>query len=198
MFEAIISFDKKLFLVLNGHHNAFFDAVMWLCSDIYFWIPLYAWLLWLLYKRYPRRYWMMIITVGLVIAASDQLCNLFKESVMRLRPTHDPAMQSLVHTLNGYTGGMYSFYSGHASNAFAVAAYVLTTLGTRKKFFVAALLGYACITSYSRIYLGVHYPIDILTGAMVGSIIGFGAGFGYKRLYNQLKFKNISNRKHGQ
>jgi undecaprenyl-diphosphatase len=174
MLDTIKSLDQSLFLTLNAHHNPFFDQLMWLFSEKLFWVPLYAWFLWLLYKQFPRHYWTVILAVILMIVASDQFCNLAKNSVMRLRPSQDPGIQAMVHIVNDYRGGMYGFYSGHASNAFAVALFVITIAGKKLKYLIPVCLLYATLTAYSRIYLGVHYPGDILTGALAGTLLGTG------------------------
>jgi undecaprenyl-diphosphatase len=174
MLDTIKSLDQSLFLALNAHHNSFFDPIMWLFSDKLFWAPLYAWFLWLLYKQFPKHYWTVIIAVILMIVASDQFCNLAKNGVMRLRPSQDPGIQAMVHIVNDYRGGMYGFYSGHASNAFAVALFMITIAGKKLKYLIPVCLLYATLTAYSRIYLGVHYPGDILTGAMAGTLLGTG------------------------
>jgi undecaprenyl-diphosphatase len=174
MLDTIKSLDQSLFLALNAHHNSFFDPIMWLFSDKLFWAPLYAWFLWLLYKQFPKHYWTVIIAVILMIVASDQFCNLAKNGVMRLRPSQDPGIQAMVHIVNDYRGGMYGFYSGHASNAFAVALFMITIAGNKLKYLIPVCLLYATLTAYSRIYLGVHYPGDILTGAMAGTLLGTG------------------------
>ena len=174
MLDTIKSLDQSLFLALNVHHNSFFDPIMWLFSDKLFWAPLYAWFLWLLYKQFPKHYWTVIIAVILMIVASDQFCNLAKNGVMRLRPSQDPGIQAMVHIVNDYRGGMYGFYSGHASNAFAVALFMITIAGKKLKYLIPVCLLYATLTAYSRIYLGVHYPGDILTGALAGTLLGTG------------------------
>ena len=175
MLQAIKQLDISLFLYLNGLHAPFPDHVMWLASDKFFWIPLYIWFLWLLYRRYPKHFWLIIITIVLMILAGDQLSRSFKDLFGRYRPTHEPAIQHLVHTVNGYMGGSYSFFSGHATNSFAVALFMISMLPGSRKFIVPVVLTYAVLVSYSRIYLGVHYPVDVLTGAIVGSLIGWGA-----------------------
>jgi undecaprenyl-diphosphatase len=174
MLDTIKSLDQSLFLTINAHHNPFFDQLMWLFSEKLFWVPLYAWFLWLLYKQFPRHYWTVILAVILMIVASDQFCNLAKNSVMRLRPSQDPGIQAMVHIVNDYRGGMYGFYSGHASNAFAVALFVITIAGKKLKYLIPVCLLYATLTAYSRIYLGVHYPGDILIGALAGTLLGTG------------------------
>jgi undecaprenyl-diphosphatase len=155
---------------------------MWLFSSMLFWGPLYVWFLWLLHKEYPRHYWTVLIAIVLMITASDQLCNLVKDSFMRFRPTHEPRIQELVHTVNGYRGGMYGFYSGHSANSFSVALFVITAIAKRRIYLIPVALGYATLTAYSRIYLGVHYPADILTGALMGALTGIGFAYLHKRL----------------
>jgi len=174
MLETLKTIDESLFLFLNAQHNSFFDPLMWLFSEKLFWGPLYVWFLWLLYKKYPKHYWTVLITIALMIIASDQLSNLVKDSVMRLRPSHEPHLQTLIHTLNGYQGGTYGFYSGHASNAFAVAFFMISSLSGKLKYIILVAMMYAILTAYSRIYLGVHYPGDILTGAVIGALLGSG------------------------
>ncbi|MEI8047448.1 MAG: phosphatase PAP2 family protein [Bacteroidota bacterium] len=192
MMETIKTIDESLFLFMNGQHNAFFDSLMWLFSDRFFWIPLYAWFLWLLYKRYPKHYWTAIIAIALMIASSDQLCNLFKENVMRLRPSQEPHLQSFVHVLrdyngNEYRGGSFGFYSSHASNAFAVALFLIVNIAKQRKYIIPISLSYALLTAYSRIYLGVHYPVDVLTGVITGSLLGTG----FAVIHNKLRIKYL-------
>ncbi len=185
MLETIKSIDESLFLFLNARHNTFFDALMWLFSDKLFWGPLYVWFLWLLYKRYTKNYWTVLLTIILMIVFSDQFCNLAKDGFMRLRPSQEPHLQSLVHIVNNYRGGMYGFYSGHSSNAFAVAFFMITIMARERKYIIAVSLTYAILTAYSRIYLGVHYPGDVLTGTFIGALLGTGFAFAHGRLRNR-------------
>ena len=187
MLEAIKTIDENLFLFLNAQHTSFLDQVMWLFSSMLFWGPLYVWFLWLLHNEYPRHYWTVLIAIVLMITASDQLCNLAKDSFMRFRPTHEPHLQDIVHTVNGYRGGMYGFYSGHSANSFSVALFIITALTKRRKYVIPVALCYATLTAYSRIYLGVHYPGDILTGAFMGAL----AGTGFAYLHNRLREKYL-------
>jgi undecaprenyl-diphosphatase len=173
MLNTLLQADEKAFLFLNGLHTPFLDPLMWLFSDKLFWIPLYAWFLWLLYRKFPAKYWTVLLAVALMILVSDQLCNLFKDNIGRLRPANDPHLQSLVYTINGYTGASPGFYSAHSSNAFALAMFVIITLREKRRFILPVALIYAILTAYSRIYLGVHYPGDVLAGALAGSLIGF-------------------------
>jgi undecaprenyl-diphosphatase len=182
MLEAIKNLDENLFLFLNAFHIPFFDQLMWLFSDRLFWAPLYIWFLWMLYQRFPKHFWTVLVAVTLMIVVSDQLCNLSKDSVMRLRPSQEPHLQNLVHFVNGYRGGMYGFYSGHASNAFAVAFFMITIVARERKYVIPISLVYAILTAYSRVYLGVHYPGDILTGALIGTLLGTGFAVVHEKL----------------
>ena len=188
MFETIKSIDESLFLFLNAQHNSFFDPLMWLFSNKLFWTPLYAWFLWLLYTKYPKHFWTVLIAIVLMIVASDQLSNFAKNNFMRLRPSQEPHLYSLVHTVNEYRGGMYGFYSAHTANAFAVAFFLISTLAGSKKYIIPVILTYSILTAYSRIYLGVHYPGDILTGAIMGLLIG--TSFAY--FHHKLRAKFLS------
>jgi len=185
MLETLKTLDESLFLFLNGVHNDFFDQAMWLFSNKLFWAPLYAWFLWLLYKKFPDQYWTVLIAIVLLIVASDQLCNLSKVNVMRLRPSQEPHLKEMIHIVNGYRGGTYGFYSGHASNAFAVALFMIVSAGKLNKYLIATTLIYASLTAYSRIYLGVHYPGDILAGTLMGSALGTAFAVTYKNLRNK-------------
>ena len=185
MFESILNTDQYLFFAINGTNSGFWDSLMWLISGKYLWIPLYIFLLYALFKNFPKHYWILIIVIALLIAINDQTCNLFKYNVGRLRPSHDPAIQYMVHIVNEYRGGMYSFYSGHAANTAAVAFLVISLLGNRIKWLIPVMLSYTFLSGYSRIYLGVHYPADVLTGLMVGSITGYFAGKLYLKFYTK-------------
>jgi len=171
MLETLKSLDETIFLFLNAHHNLFFDRLMWLFSNRFFWVPLYAWFLWILYKKYPRHYWTVLVAILLMIVASDQFCNLIKNNVMRLRPSQEPHLEGLVHLVDG-NGGLYGFYSAHASNAFAVAMFMIFSIGRKMKYIPPVSLAYAVLTAYSRVYMGVHYPGDILVGVIIGSLLG--------------------------
>jgi len=188
MLGTLKAFDESLFLSLNAHHNYFFDQAMWLFSEKLFWGPLYVWFLWLLYKQYPKHFWTVLLTIVVLVVATDQLCNLSKDSFMRLRPTHEMHLQGLIHTVNGYTGGMYGFYSGHAANSFAVALFLICSVTKARKYIIPSALAYAILTSYSRIYLGVHYPGDIIAGMVIGALTG--AGFAY--LHKTLRYRYLN------
>ena len=169
MLETAEIWDRSLFLLLNGIHNEYLDHFMVFVSGKLEWIPLYLLLLILLVRKYKKNVWLPLIAVGVVIVLADQTSvQLFKEVFERYRPCHNLEIKDAVHLVNNKCGGKFGFVSSHATNTFALA--VLVGLFLKRKVFFF-LLAWATIVSYSRIYLGVHYPSDVLCGAALGSAL---------------------------
>ena len=173
MLEQLKSIDTDLFLVINGAHSPFFDFLMFGASEKWIWIPLYLLFAWLLYKHYGKRSWILILLAGLAVTISDLTAvYLFKNVFLRPRPCHEPLLESVIHLVNGYCGGKYGFISSHASNSFALATFLSLLLGKKIRFFTALIIVWALLLCYSRVYLGVHYPGDVIVGAIWGAGIG--------------------------
>lgn len=169
--QQLVAWDKEALLAINGCHNLFWDGFMWVVTDTKTWIPVAAMLLYVIFKNNkPVPALLMLLMLALCITLSDQFASGFcKPYFHRFRPTQDPELQPLVHIVNGYRGGAYGFISSHAANTFTVATFV--ALAVRRRMLTFSLFIWACIPSYSRMYLGVHYPGDILCGAVAGSLI---------------------------
>lgn len=170
--EMIGEIDRTLFLFLNSVNSPFWDNVMWVISGKLTWLPLYLFILWLFIREYGRRTMIILLFVIIAITVSDQLSvHAFKEVFQRLRPCHEPDLEGLVHIVRGKCGGRYGFVSSHAANLFNMA--VFSSLLIRRRWFTVFMLFWAALVSYSRIYLGVHYPGDIVCGAMLGVLAGW-------------------------
>jgi undecaprenyl-diphosphatase len=169
MIETLEQVDRQWLLWLNGHHSPFLDQLMFFVSGKVEWIPLYAFLLAVIIWKYRWKSVWIILAVIVLITLSDQVSNLLKSGVKRFRPCKDPEIGNLVHLVNNYCRSSYGFVSGHAANSFALATFV--SLLFRKKWVTVCMIIWAAVVSYSRIYLGVHYPGDVICGALIGILL---------------------------
>lgn len=164
--------DRQLFLYLNSLNSPFWDQVMFAVSGRLIWIPLYLAILIFLEIKYKRKFIIILLLIILGVALADQISvQLFKNLVQRLRPCHEPSLEGIVHLVNGQCGGQFGFVSSHATNSFNVA--LISLLFIRKRWFTVSIIIWATVVGYSRIYLGVHYPGDVICGSIVGALLGW-------------------------
>ena len=173
--ESLLHMDRNLFLYLNGMGTPLYDG-FWLMMThkatnavVYLTTAL-----WFGYRMGWRHFLRLFIIAILLVACTDQITNAFKYGFERLRPCHEPALEGLVRLVKARCGGLYSYFSGHASNSFALATFFFFMTKPMLNrggwlFFILATL-----VAYSRVYIGVHYPLDILSGIVFGSAIGYG------------------------
>ena len=183
MLEQLLHIDTEILLAINGWHAPWADTLMWIISAKATWIPLYLLLIGLLVWRYRKPAmtsvkWLqrvpacvvMILAIGVAVGAADFIASgILKDLVARPRPTRVPELEGVLHLVNGYRSGQYGFVSSHAANTMAVA--LLFSLIWRKKIATVGLMLWVAANCYSRMYLGVHYPTDILGGLMVGALV---------------------------
>lgn len=178
--------DVSLLLSLNGDAGATLDFVMYYASAKLTWIPLYALLLWAVWKKEGvQNLIRFVVIVAVAILIADQTANLFKTYLPKLRPTHSADLQGSIHIVYGYLGGLYGTVSSHAANA--VVLTILCGSVLKRRWIWVAMSSWALLLCYSRIYLAVHYPYDVLSGIILGLVVGFGAAWTYKKWKNQWK-----------
>ncbi|WP_051203483.1 phosphatase PAP2 family protein [Hugenholtzia roseola] len=186
LFPTLDRLDKDLFLWLHHQRLPLLEGLIWEMTHRKIWTPLFALSLLMLWLRYRSQFWLPLIGIALSIALADQIASsLFKPFFERLRPSHSPDLEGLVYFYQGYKGGKYGFVSSHASTSFGTAFFIFLLFKNPTDRLIALSKSYtnlwlgslfllwAAIFSYTRIYLGVHYPADILGGAIVGLLSAY-------------------------
>ena len=180
--------DQQLFLFLNSLNSPFWDKIMYAVSGKVIWAPLYAALLIWIGINYKKKFWIILLFIALAVTLADQVSvQLFKNIFQRLRPCHEPSLEGLIHLVNGKCGGLYGFVSSHASNSFNVA--LLSLMFIKKRWYSVSIILWATVIGYSRIYLGVHYPGDVICGSLLGALIGWGVYKMYELIDNKVLSK---------
>lgn len=182
MIEALRKLDHAFFIFLNSHHNPVLDPVMIAVSNKYFWVPAYLFLIFYLIYNYRRRGSLMVLMIVLAVGLADSISSsLFKPYFARLRPCHDPELSEFINIVSG-CGGKFGFMSSHAANTFAMATFLTLILPPRYLKFKVVVFIWAIFVSYSRIYLGVHFPGDVLAGGLLGAIAGWSVSILFFRI----------------
>ncbi|WP_432222297.1 phosphatase PAP2 family protein [Flavobacterium sp. TMP13] len=171
MLEKLLQLDTKLFVFLNSLGSENFDAFWLIVTKQAYWTPFFLLLFYLIYKKLGvKQTLFLILFIAILITCTDQLTNLIKNSVQRLRPCNNPEINDFIRIVQ--VRKSFSFFSGHASNTMAVATFLYCVLNKHFKYFYVLFL-WPLVFAYSRIYLGLHYPLDILSGYAAGAILGF-------------------------
>ena len=169
-FHTFLGWDTTAMLALNGCHSVFFDQLMWMVTGKWIWIPLYLSLAYVLLRNFPWKVTVFcLVAIALTITLCDQtVSTIIRPLVGRLRPANlDNPVSSMVHIVNGYRGGAFSFPSSHAANSAGLAMFMILLF--KRKWFSWFMGLWALLLCYSRVYLGVHYPVDLLVGILIGS-----------------------------
>ena len=177
MIEEILKLDSKLFLFLNNLGTPKFDTFWISLSMIEANILMYLFLIFLLFytqKTRPKFLYIfyLLFVIALMITITDQGANIFKDSFQRLRPCYDESIKDSLRLVKENCGGKYGFFSAHASNSFSLAIFFGLLFKNRMRYIIIITMIYALLISYSRIYLGVHFPIDIIVGSSFGICVG--------------------------
>lgn len=181
--DSIIQMDKQLLLTLNGSDSLFLDYLVKTLTTATTWIPLYLSLFCIVVKNNDnmRRILTIICCAALCVLLAGSVDDLLvKPTVARWRPTHDYQIGMLVDVVDGYRGGNYGFFSAHAANTFSIA--IFFSLLIRDRLLTLILVCWSLTNCWTRLYLGVHYPLDILCGLLWGGIVGTGVYFLQSRI----------------
>ena len=173
MLDWLIELDKELLLAINGWNSSFFDPIMVFITSKWSGIPIYIALLYMIFrKRDTKTAILMVAAVLLTFALTDQLAvHLFKNTIERFRPGWDPTTEHLIRMLE-HKGGKYGFISNHAANFFGLA--VISSGILKKKWYTIFIFCWSVAVAYSRVYVGKHFPGDVICGAMFGALVGWG------------------------
>lgn len=187
-FESLENIDREILLGINGSHSPFLDNIMYLISEKWIMIPVYLLLLYFLQKHYGwKATGIILITALLMVVICDlTITHLIKNTVERYRPSHNEEIKNKLHFVNDYKGATFGFVSSHAANMMSLAVFLGYFLYGKVKHYAPLALFLVLVISLSRIYLGVHYPSDILGGLLVGFVFGNIFIFWYSNLFGKI------------
>ncbi|MEJ2163298.1 MAG: phosphatase PAP2 family protein [Robiginitalea sp.] len=174
MWESLIEKDQQFFIFLNNLGSPFWDPFWLAMSDKWVALPLYGLLLFLAIRDLGwKRTALFVVFIALLITCTDQLSNFFKYGMQRFRPCYEPSLDGMVRLVKSSCGGRYGYFSAHAANSFGLATYFAVFWRNTHRTWAVLLLFWALLVAYSRIYLGVHYPLDVLSGCLAGGLLGW-------------------------
>jgi len=182
--DQLIIWDKQTLLTINGYHLPWLDRLMWLLSQTILWLPVLIVFLVILFRNKGSKTFLILLAIAILITLTDQISSsIIKPLVERFRPTHDPELGEWVTVVNGYRGGRFGFLSSHAANAFAFAGFSLLLF--KNVPYTLFILLWASLVSFSRLYLGVHYPLDVISGALLGLTCAWAVHSLYTALFER-------------
>lgn len=170
--QWLVEGDSSILLAVNGMHSSYFDTFMWLCSRKFEWIPFYLSILYVLFRNFSWRVVLYsLVAMGVILLLTDAVSSHFiRPVVARLRPSNlENPISEMIHIVDNHRGGRYGFPSLHASNSWGLVFFVGLLL--RRRVLTTFLACWALLLCYSRLYLGVHYPGDLLAGMLLGAVV---------------------------
>lgn len=191
IFHKLEQWDRWLFIQLNNYQsNSFFDSIMPFVRNAYFWAPLYLFLIVFIVSNFKSRGWWWVVFFLCTVSLCDMTStNLFKEVFHRLRPCSDPDFFQYVRLVVDRCGGTFSFTSNHAANHFGMATFIFVTLRSIIGKWVWITYLWAAIIGYAQVYVGVHYPFDVLGGATIGFLFGWLLGSFFNKRFGFANFE---------